>query len=128
VKCPICLQSFPTLHCHHIIPTGYGGRKDGKTVGLCSSCHNAIHAQAESICANTRKTHLDNENLGRAKKLIRIICTAKTTQLNIKGGNRKKKVVLHVDQSLLIGLHRLKTDQGFKSLEKFVISKLKSLF
>lgn len=58
-RCVICRQFFASIHWHHTVPRSLGG-DDELQIPLCGSCHTALHAKAEAICARIR---------GKGKKL-----------------------------------------------------------
>lgn len=123
-KCPICLNNFLKLHGHHIVPTGYGGKKDGPLLQLCSACHLNIHGQAESeFTNNTDKVYLLPDQLQRARPYIEAIKKAKHIYLNAsvsKGEGIPKKIIIEVAESTLIKCHKRKSSLGFTSLDRYL--------
>lgn len=76
--CLACLQQALCQE-HHVIPLAYGGRRDGVTVWICSSCHDGIHATANNLTARKVESRqfLPTAVLARAQPLVAAIVRAK---------------------------------------------------
>lgn len=58
--CTICLVQEPVMHSHHTVPQARGG-KDSLQIILCSSCHNALHANAVYVVSKIRNPKRPNK-------------------------------------------------------------------
>lgn len=119
MKCPICNEDRP-LQSHHIWPIEYGGSKTGRQVDICAACHLSIHYTAEAISSKggLKKKYLTDEQLLKARFLIKSIVEAKNLQ--IQDPNNPRKIMLEVPHTTLVKLHKRKLDLGFKSLDSYL--------
>lgn len=121
MTCPICLNPNLKLQKHHIIPKEYGGPEEGPLLDVCASCHLNIHYTAEAEYRNQTALYLLPDQRTRASIYVDAIKKAKTIFEESQGGqNIKRKVIIELTTEELIKLHKVKSDKGFSSLQKYL--------
>lgn len=120
--CPICLQNTGKLQGHHILPKEYGGPESGPLLDVCATCHLNIHYTSETEYRGEQASFLTSSQRERAHQYIEAIKRAKQIFEAAGGGeNIPRKVMLKIPQKDLTKLHKIKSDKGFSSLEKYLL-------
>lgn len=121
-SCVVCGKVEAIMHGHHTVPQCYEGGKDSLVVNLCPTCHNLVHAKANSILAYKTKNNVvkqfwdDAEVEEKANTLIGIILEAdKKSTLQ-----KSAKMIIEFEPQIYSQLKFLQREFGQSSLEKTV--------
>lgn len=118
---------------HHLIPQSTGGT-NARTVWLCPTCHDKVHAQARVLLSSNpetrKKRYITSQEEPRLMPVAKVVALA--TRLFEQNKHIHKDVAVHtlmieISPMQLKALHTLKERQGFTSLNSFmeaVIAKL----
>lgn len=114
---------------HHLCPQATGGT-NWRTVWLCPTCHNIVHAQARVMLSAKAETRNKNyyssaENKIHLEPVVKIAAISRRLLADNKDLYENvaiQSVTIPVSPAQLARLHKLKAIRGFTSMDAFLKS------
>ena len=127
LPCIVCEDAIDT-QLHHIFPTEFGGDPNGEQVPLCSTDHLLIHHLA-SFLTRKKKGNIKDLKIPAEKfsnpvfqKLVAFVIQAKNGFTREEHPEIERRIIIKIEQQYLTQIHKKKLDNGFSSLEKYILS------